>query len=90
MAVKVEKIVSDALGFAHDEGRALFIEGALPGEVVEYSVREEKNGYSMADCTAVLEPSPLRRFPVCPYYGICGGCSFQIVDESDIGKPERI
>ena len=81
MAVKVEKIVSDALGFAHDEGRALFIEGALPGEVVEYSVREEKNGYSMADCTAVLEPSPLRRFPVCPYYGVCGGCSFQIVDE---------
>ena len=27
MAVKVEKIVSDALGFAHDEGRVLFIEG---------------------------------------------------------------
>ena len=83
MAVKIEKIVSDALGFAHDGGRAIFIEGALPGEVVEYSVREEHNGYAMADCTAVLEPSSMRRSPVCPYYGVCGGCSFQIVDEKD-------
>ena len=83
MAVRIEKIVSDALGFCHDGQRALFIEGALPGELVEYAVREEKNGYAMADCTAVIEPSPLRTEPRCPYYSICGGCSFQIVSEKD-------
>ena len=48
MAVRIEKIVSDALGFCHDGQRALFIDGALPGELVEYAVREEKNGYAMA------------------------------------------
>ncbi len=81
MAVRIEKIVSDALGLAHDGSKAVFVDGALPGELVEYSIREERNGYIAADCTAVIEPSPMRRVPVCPYYGRCGGCSFQIVDE---------
>ena len=83
MALRIEKMASDALGIARDEGRMVFIRGVLPGELVEYEVTERKSGYTAGEVTAVLEPSPMRRSPVCPYYGRCGGCSFQIVSEHD-------
>ena len=84
MAIRIEKAVSDCLGFGHDgDGRAVFVEDALPGELVECTEKERRNGFSIMECAEVLEPSPLRRAPYCPFYGRCGGCSFQIVDEKD-------
>ncbi len=81
MILRAEKAVSDCLGFARLDGKAVFIEGILPGELAECSVKEDKSGFLTAVCTSVLERSPLRRDPICPYYGRCGGCSFQIADE---------
>ncbi|MBQ0071983.1 MAG: class I SAM-dependent RNA methyltransferase, partial [Spirochaetales bacterium] len=59
------------------------VAGALPGESVEVKVLSERRGTVEAVVSSVLEPSPLRKDPVCPYYGICGGCDFQIVSPSD-------
>lgn len=84
MVVKIEKAVSDCLGLAKvSDGRTLLVEGALPGEVVECEEKERKAGFSAMVCKDVIEPSPMRRLPFCPYYGRCGGCSFQIVGEKD-------
>ena len=76
-------MASDAIGIAHDNGKTIFIRGTLPGELVEYEIRETKPGYIIADAVEILEKSEMRRAPVCPYYSVCGGCSFQIVDEKD-------
>ena len=83
MALRIEKMASDAIGIAHDNGKTIFIRGTLPGELVEYEIRETKPGYIIADAVEILEKSEMRRAPVCPYYSVCGGCSFQIVDEKD-------
>ena len=83
MALRIERMGSDAVGIAHDGDRTVLVRGALPGELVTCRITEERKGFSAGEAEEILEPSPLRREPVCPYYGKCGGCSFQIVSEKD-------
>ena len=84
MRLRIEKAVTDAMGLAHDEnGKVVLVSGALPGEVVECRSCDSSKGVMRAETVDVLEPSPMRIAPYCPYYSVCGGCSFQIVNERD-------
>lgn len=60
-----------------DNGRPIFVQGALPGETVRAVLTVDKARFAHAYVTAVLEASPERVTPHCPHYGPCGGCSFQ-------------
>jgi 23S rRNA (uracil1939-C5)-methyltransferase len=62
------------------DGKVLFIKGAIPGELVEVSIEEKKKDYSIAVVHTVLEPSPFRRRPPCPVFGVCGGCQLQFME----------
>ena len=64
------------IGKAQD-GRTVFVDGALPGENVVVAVRQEKKSYIQARVERVVEPSPLRREPPCKWYRSCGGCQLQ-------------
>ncbi len=61
------------------EGRAIFVPYVIPGERVRVVVEEEARRYARARLVEVLEPSPSRVEPPCPYYGPdrCGGCQLQ-------------
>ena len=83
MVVRIEKLATGAVGVAHADDRTVLINGVLPGEVVECSEGVVKKGFLVPDKMRVIEASPLRIQPSCPYYGICGGCDFQIVSEKD-------
>ena len=56
------------------DGRAVFVPGAIPGEVANIEITREKGRFCEASLSAVLEASPDRRSPACPFYGACGGC----------------
>jgi 23S rRNA (uracil1939-C5)-methyltransferase len=62
-----------------DDGTALFVEGALPGEHVEVELHHRKGRVWFAHVIAVGEASTQRVDPPCPYYGECGGCQLQHV-----------
>src|SRR5688500_2625200 len=67
---------------ARHEGRVLFVRHALPGERVVVSVYEDNGGsFCRADAIEILQPSPDRVEPPCPFSGpgMCGGCDFQHV-----------
>ncbi len=68
---------------ARHEGRAIFVRHALPGERVVAVVTEGTAGdrFWRADAVEVLEASPHRVEPPCPYAGpdACGGCDLQHV-----------
>ena len=81
MVVRIEKMATGALGVAHCGERTVLVSGALPGELVECGNCNDKKGYILSEAVKVIEASPDRVFPVCPYYDICGGCDFQIVSE---------
>jgi len=73
----VESLDHEGRGIAHVEGKAVFIEGALPGERVRFVTLRSKAKYEIACLEAVLHPSSQRVVPICPHFGVCGGCSMQ-------------
>lgn len=75
--LRIEKIVAGGEGFARRDGKALFVRGAAPGDLVSVRVVEDKGSYARAEIVELLEASPDRTFPSCPLYGTCGGCSLQ-------------
>jgi 23S rRNA (uracil1939-C5)-methyltransferase len=80
--LKVESLDLEAQGIAHNaEGKVVFIEGALPGEVVQASVGRRKNNWEQDTLSAIKRESPWRVTPGCPHFGLhagaCGGCKMQ-------------
>lgn len=79
----VLKSLSPAYGgysIARDEQeKVVLIKGAVPGEVVDVEIIEKKRDYSTARVITVLEPSEQRVDPLCPVFGICGGCHLQFI-----------
>ncbi len=76
-ALKIEKLVQGGYGLARDEGRAIFVRGAVPGETVEITPGKTHKQYQEATVARVVESSPDRTQPNCPVYGQCGGCHLQ-------------
>jgi 23S rRNA (uracil1939-C5)-methyltransferase len=58
----------------------VFIQGAAPGELVTARIVERRKTFARAVVVAVIEPSPDRIAPPCPYFGVCGGCQWQFLD----------
>ncbi|HET9698728.1 MAG TPA: 23S rRNA (uracil(1939)-C(5))-methyltransferase RlmD [Terriglobales bacterium] len=81
MELTIEKLVygGDGLGRIESEGRrkAVFVPLVLPGERVEAKVVEDRPAFARARLERVVEPSPDRTSPPCPYFGECGGCHYQ-------------
>ncbi len=73
----VESLDREGRGVAHVDGKAVFIEGALPGEHVEYESYRRKPTYELAQVVTVLRESAGRVRPRCPHFGVCGGCAMQ-------------
>jgi len=62
-------------------GRALFVAGAAPGDLVEVALVEEKARFARGELQRVVEAGAARREPPCPIAGRCGGCPWMHVDE---------
>jgi len=77
---KIESLDHEGRGVAHVEGKAIFIEGALPGEHVAYTSFRRKPTFENARADAILKASSQRVVPACPHFGVCGGCSMQHLD----------
>jgi 23S rRNA (uracil1939-C5)-methyltransferase len=80
--LNVESLDLDAQGVAHKEdGKVVFIEGALPFERVTANVNRKKNNWEQATLTAISKSSSQRVTPQCPHFGLhagaCGGCKMQ-------------
>ena len=76
----IESLDSEGRGVARDEGKVVFVEGALPGETVEAETTRRGASYDQAETVRVLHESAARRAPHCPHFGMCGGCATQHAD----------
>jgi 23S rRNA (uracil1939-C5)-methyltransferase len=82
MKLRIEKAIYGGAGLARIgegelAGKAAFVPLALPGELVEARIVEDKRSFVNAEAESILEASPRRTVPGCPYFGACGGCSYQ-------------
>lgn len=76
----IESLDHEGRGVARQDGKTLFVEGALPGERVTFSSYRRKPNYELATAGRIIKPSSLRIEPRCRHFGICGGCSMQHLD----------
>lgn len=83
LTLKVERLAYGPDAVAHsDDGKTVFVSGAVPGDVVEATVTQTGKSFSKARVTEVLEPSSHRTKPACPLAGVCGGCPWAVVDRA--------
>ncbi len=87
----IESLDREGRGVAHVEGKAIFIDGALPAEVVSYSSYRKKPSYEFAQIVELKNASSSRVDAQCPWYGRCGGCALQHYDlRAQIAAKQRI
>lgn len=73
--IEITGVGSDLQGVGRlSDGRAAFVPGAIPGEVVDIEVTRDKGRFCETSLCVVREPSPDRVSPACPHAGVCGGC----------------
>lgn len=75
--LEIESLDLEGRGVAHHNGKVVFVDGALPGELVRAQVTRQKTNYDRAKLLEVIRPSSQRVEPPCPSFGICGGCVMQ-------------
>ncbi len=80
LIAKVESLDYEGRGVAHVDGKAMFIAGALPYELVQYQPSRKKKNFETATLLKILRASPERISPGCRFYEICGGCALQHAD----------
>ncbi len=77
LTVTIESVDHEGHGIARVEGKAVFVEGALPGETVEITIKRRKPTFDTARVDRIVHASAQRVTPQCPHFGVCGGCSGQ-------------
>ena len=79
--VTAEKLLygGDALA-RRDDGKAVFIPYAVPGDRLLVRPRAEKKNYIHAEILEILTPGEGRVAPLCPHFGKCGGCDWQQIE----------
>jgi 23S rRNA (uracil1939-C5)-methyltransferase len=88
---RIESLDREGRGVAHVDGKAIFIEGALIGETVEYSAYRRKPSWELATTTRVIRAAGARVEPRCAYFGVCGGCALQHADfPTQIAAKQRV
>ena len=83
----IESLDLDAQGIAHKaDGKVVFIEGALPFELVNVNVHRKKNNWELGTLSHIHKESSQRVKPQCIYFGLhsnaCGGCKMQHLNPS--------
>ena len=77
MELRIEDVAFGGKGVAREAGKAIFIPYTIDGERVSAHVVREKKHFAEAELHELLESSPHRVTPGCPYFGRCGGCVYQ-------------
>jgi len=75
--LQIHDVAFGGKGVARDEGKAVFVPFTIDGERITANIVREKKQFAEGELLELLEPSPERTTPECPYFGRCGGCSYQ-------------
>ncbi len=73
----IDDIAFGGKGVGRAEGKAVFVPFTIEGERVTARVVRDKKSFAEAALVRIAEAAPQRTTPQCPYFGRCGGCSYQ-------------
>ncbi|MDO5442658.1 MAG: 23S rRNA (uracil(1939)-C(5))-methyltransferase RlmD [Bacteroidia bacterium] len=75
--VVIESVAAEGKALAHVDGVVVFVEFAVPGDVVDIRVTKKKSNYMEGFIVRMKKPSEHRLEPFCKHFGVCGGCKWQ-------------
>ena len=75
--IEITGMGSEGHGFGNLNGKIIFVENTVPGDVVSCQIKRKRKGFELGYILRLLEPSDLRRAPVCEHFNDCGGCKWQ-------------
>ena len=75
--VTIEAVAAEGKALAHVDGIVVFVDFAVPGDVVDIQVYKKKKNYMEGFIKRIVKPSENRLEPFCSHFGVCGGCRWQ-------------
>ncbi|MEO8847732.1 MAG: 23S rRNA (uracil(1939)-C(5))-methyltransferase RlmD [Casimicrobiaceae bacterium] len=89
--VTIESLDQEGRGVARIDGKAVFVEGALPGEQVTLELVTRRPTFDLARTLGVAHANAARVTPRCPHFGVCGGCTLQHADPAlQVAAKQRV
>src|ERR1700753_1758348 len=77
--ILVEDYAAEGKSLARVDGKVIFIENAIPGDVVDVRLSKNKKDWAEGHITSFQQYSANRIEPFCAHFGICGGCRWQML-----------
>ena len=77
--VAVTAYAAEGKALGRIDGKVIFIEGAVPGDVVDVLITRNKKDWAEGKAISIKELSKERVEPFCIHFGICGGCKWQML-----------
>jgi 23S rRNA (uracil1939-C5)-methyltransferase len=75
--LEIESLAYGPHGIGRIENQVVMVPATVPGDKISARITDPKGNYALGEVVRVLEPSPFRRPPPCPYVNDCGGCPWQ-------------
>ena len=75
--VTIEAVAAEGKALAHVDGMVVFVDFAVPGDIVDIQVYKKKKNYMEGFIKRIVKPSEHRLEPFCSHFGVCGGCRWQ-------------
>jgi 23S rRNA (uracil1939-C5)-methyltransferase len=77
LQLSIEKLVYGGDGLGHADGNTVFVPYVLPGEEIRAAIASRKKKLVWAKPLQIVKADLARVKPVCPHFGVCGGCHYQ-------------
>lgn len=89
LELTIQALTNEGKGVGRVDNWAVMVPFVIPGEVVRIRIFRNHKNYSEADLVEILKPSPARETPLCPLFGLCGGCQYQHMSYAEQLKWKR-
>ena len=77
--ITVDTYADEGKSIARVDNKVIFIEGVVPGEVVDVYLKKNKKDWAEAGVKNIVSLSPNRIAADCQHFGVCGGCKWQML-----------
>ena len=90
--VLIEDYAAEGKSLARVDGKVVFVEGAVPGDVVDVQLQKNKADWAEGFVKHFHSYSEIRVKPFCSHFGVCGGCQWQMLpyDQQLIYKHKQV
>ena len=81
--LEITKMAAEGRAMGHHEGKVIFVDYGVPGDIVNVQTTVSKKDYAVASILEVITPAASRIQAICEHFGTCGGCRWQHIPYSE-------